>query len=73
MRKFAEQVENSQAKKKRGQVWVADILKRRNPNHKLASEKFVNFVRRMGADIPPGEYSDYQIMRCKERIEKQRA
>jgi superfamily II DNA or RNA helicase len=73
-RKFAEKVANSQAKKRRGQVWVGDILKRRNPLHKLASDKFVQFVRRMGADIPQdGTYSAYQIMRCKERIEKQRA
>jgi len=72
MRKFAEKVANSQAKKHRGKVWIDDILKHRNSNHKMASDAFVRFVRKMGADIPAGEYSAYQIMRIKERLEKSR-
>jgi len=72
MRKFAEKVANSQAKKHRGKVWIDDILKHRNPNHKVASDAFVRFVRKMGVDIPAGEYSAYQIMRIKERVEKSR-
>jgi len=72
MRKFAEKVANSQAKKHRGKVWIDDILKHRNPNHKPASDAFVRFVRKMGADIPTGDYSAYQIMRVKERLEKSR-
>jgi len=72
MRKFAEKVANSQAKKHRGKVWIDDILKHRNPAHKPASDAFVRFVRKMGADIPTGDYSAYQIMRIKERLEKSR-
>lgn len=68
MRKFAEKVANSQAKKSRGKLYIADILKYRNPAHKPASDAFVKYVRKLGADIPPGQYSAYQIMRIKERI-----
>ncbi len=74
MRQFAEKVANSQAKKHNGKLWIADILKHRNPAHKIASDAFVRFVRRLGADIPTGEvYSAYQIMRIKERLEKLKA
>lgn len=73
MRLYLEKVANSQRKKERGSVFIGDILRTRNPAHKPASDKFVQYVRRMGADIPPGEYSAYQIMRIKERIEKQKA
>ncbi len=77
MRKLAEKLANSQEQMKRakggGKLYIADILRHRNPTHKPASDAFVKFVRRMGADIPPGEYSAYQIMRIKERIEKQKA
>lgn len=72
-RKFAEQVANSQRKKSRGAQYIADILRHRNPAHKPASDAFIQYVRRLGADIPPGDYSAYQIMRIKERIQKQKA
>lgn len=73
MRKLAEKVANSQAKKQKGAVWIGDILKQYNPEHKPASDAFVIYVRKLGADIPPGQYSAYQIMRIKERIQKQKS
>lgn len=73
MRKLAEKVANSQAKKSRGKLYIADILKNYNPAHKPASDAFVRYVRNMGAEIPPGQYSAYQIMRIKERITKMKA
>jgi len=73
MRKFAEKVANSQEKKKREKIYIADILKRRNPAHKVASDAFVKYVRHMGVEIPDGVYSSYQMMRVKERIAAKRA
>ncbi len=73
MRKYLEKVANSQAKKSRKALYIGDILRQYNPNHKPASDKFVQYVRRMGVDIPPGQYSAYQIMRIKERAEKHKA
>lgn len=74
MRKYAEKVANSQARKQNGKLYIADILKHRNPNHKIASDAFVCYVRKLGAEIPSGEvYSAYQIMRIKERIQKMKA
>ncbi len=74
MRKYAEKVANSQARKARGELYIADILRTRNPSHKMASDAFVRYVRKaFGVNIPPGEYSAYQIMRIKERAEKAKA
>lgn len=74
MRKLAEKLANSQEKmhraKKGNALYIADILKYRNPMHKPASDAFVRYVRGLGADIPKGSYSAYQIMRVKERLEK---
>lgn len=72
MRKYAEKVANSQEKKKRGKLFVGDILRHRNPNHKPASPAFIKYIKRLtGAEIPSGEYSAYQMMRIKERHEKE--
>ena len=72
--KLAEDAANAARKAKaKSSLYIADILRHRNPNHKPASDAFVKYVRRLGAEIPPGEYSAYQIMRVKERIEKQKA
>lgn len=70
MRKFAEKVANSQAKKRRAGIYIEDILRRKNPAHKPASEKFVKHIRSLGVDLPPGEYTSYQMFRIKDRLDK---
>lgn len=70
MRKFAQKVANSQERKRRGDklVYIEDIVKRHNPAHKPASDKFVQWVRRnCPVTLPPGKYSSFQLIRIKER------
>lgn len=71
MRKYAEKVANSQEKKKRGALFIADILRSKNPAHKPASPQFVRYIRnKYKVEIPSGEYTAYQMMRIKDRAEK---
>lgn len=74
-RKFAQKAANSQRKKgslNGGGIYISDILKSRNPAHKVATPSFVKYVRSMGVKIPDGVYSGYQMMKIKQRLEKVR-
>lgn len=72
MRKYAEQVANSQEKKQRGALYIADILRGFKEHHKPASDKYVRFIsRKYKVALPPGRYSAYQMKRIEERAEAQ--
>lgn len=72
MRKFAEKVANSQEKRKRGGLYIGDILKRFNPSHKPASPQFIRYIKRQcGVSIPAGNYSAHQMHCIRERWEKE--
>lgn len=72
--KLAEDAANAarRASVKKAPPYIADILRNRDPAHKPASDAFIKHVRRLGAEIPPGDYSAFQIMRVKVRLEKQK-
>lgn len=75
--KLAEDAANAAEKAKRktngNPVYIADILRDFNPNHKQPKPGFVWHIRKLAkehnTDIGPGPFSSFQLFRIRERIE----
>lgn len=70
LRKTANAAANAAAKMgEASDVYIGDILRAYNPTHKPAPGWAISKARRLGANIPQGPLSGYQVFRIIERIE----